>query len=385
MSCSVWFLSNLFQRSSHFCDSSICYSIQERTSHEEQCTGLMTFFRATDCLYEGPNFKELMAHIARRHPNSTPDDFTPGLMHHRPLNLPAKSSDLPPLPKVATVPPMTPDQAVIVRPSCVWRSPSAANLKKVQRAVEKGCWSGWPMRRGSSPRKYRVVSSEGSKGSQVAQHKSLMAAVVIADGDWEAGITRSEVNAESEVGRQDVFGENDMQPEIREVDPTSPASPPAVATTASAEAAQTAGSLPVSEVKVGTNSEEESSAGQTSQGLQVDVDDPSTADSEQPRSEVESKVAEVRRKKTCKPRKRVRSSDENAEFCVAEVTSSGEDSRLSSDGSEYTYKARMKIASGSPDHWGEHRKRSARQRLRRDGGYSSPAGAGDKGAADAEV
>ena len=51
-----------------------------------------------DCLYEGPNFAALLAHIDRRHPLATPDDFVPGLIHHRPSYLPESISDLPQLP-----------------------------------------------------------------------------------------------------------------------------------------------------------------------------------------------------------------------------------------------------------------------------------------------
>ncbi|WWC86329.1 uncharacterized protein L201_001202 [Kwoniella dendrophila CBS 6074] len=49
-----------------------------------------------NCEYEGSNFELLMAHIDRRHPHCTRDDFVPGLIHQKP-NLPPLST-LPPLP-----------------------------------------------------------------------------------------------------------------------------------------------------------------------------------------------------------------------------------------------------------------------------------------------
>ncbi|RXK42482.1 hypothetical protein M231_00036 [Tremella mesenterica] len=56
-----------------------------------------------NCLYEGSAFPELMAHIGRRHSTATPDDFVPGLIHHRPSYLP-KKSELPSLPTIAHIP-----------------------------------------------------------------------------------------------------------------------------------------------------------------------------------------------------------------------------------------------------------------------------------------
>lgn len=38
----------------------------------------------TDCLFEGTTFPSLMAHVSRRHPTATPDDFVPGLIHFKP-------------------------------------------------------------------------------------------------------------------------------------------------------------------------------------------------------------------------------------------------------------------------------------------------------------
>lgn len=57
-----------------------------------------------DCLFEGPTFPSLMAHIARRHPTATPDDFIPGLIHFPPI-LPDLAG-LPPLPTEAKIPPL---------------------------------------------------------------------------------------------------------------------------------------------------------------------------------------------------------------------------------------------------------------------------------------
>jgi hypothetical protein len=58
-----------------------------------------------DCLYEGPGFQDLMAHISRRHPQATPDDFVPGLIHFRP-----------PLPHHHDLPSL-PGEILIVKPS----------------------------------------------------------------------------------------------------------------------------------------------------------------------------------------------------------------------------------------------------------------------------
>ncbi|OCF55378.1 hypothetical protein L486_06861 [Kwoniella mangroviensis CBS 10435] len=52
-----------------------------------------------DCLFEGPSFPSLMAHISRRHPKATPDDFIPGLIHYRP--------SLPPLSLLPQLPSLT--------------------------------------------------------------------------------------------------------------------------------------------------------------------------------------------------------------------------------------------------------------------------------------
>jgi hypothetical protein len=41
-------------------------------------------FTLLDCLFEGSDFQALMDHIERRHPTCGPDDFVPGLIHHRP-------------------------------------------------------------------------------------------------------------------------------------------------------------------------------------------------------------------------------------------------------------------------------------------------------------
>ncbi|WVQ82552.1 hypothetical protein IAT38_004681 [Cryptococcus sp. DSM 104549] len=49
-----------------------------------------------DCLYEGPDFTALMAHIERRHPKNTPDDFVPGLRPYAPY--------IPPLERLPQLP-----------------------------------------------------------------------------------------------------------------------------------------------------------------------------------------------------------------------------------------------------------------------------------------
>lgn len=56
-----------------------------------------------DCLFQGDSFPSLMAHITRRHPAATPDDFVPGLIHHRPLGLPRSLLGLPTLPHHARI------------------------------------------------------------------------------------------------------------------------------------------------------------------------------------------------------------------------------------------------------------------------------------------
>ena len=58
----------------------------------------MRFVSATDfadCLFEGSDFQALMDHIERRHANNGPDDFVPGLIHHRPKLDEAKLPALP--------------------------------------------------------------------------------------------------------------------------------------------------------------------------------------------------------------------------------------------------------------------------------------------------
>ncbi|OCF31095.1 hypothetical protein I316_07226 [Kwoniella heveanensis BCC8398] len=57
-------------------------------------TGHMGSFAARcpfNCLFQGPSFPSLMAHISRRHPDATPDDFVPGLIHFPP-SIPPLSS-----------------------------------------------------------------------------------------------------------------------------------------------------------------------------------------------------------------------------------------------------------------------------------------------------
>ncbi|WVQ97374.1 hypothetical protein IAU59_004486 [Kwoniella sp. CBS 9459] len=66
-------------------------------------TGHMGNFAARcpfNCLFQGPSFPSLMAHITRRHPDATPDDFVPGLIPFPPVVPPLSS--LPKLPEPAT-------------------------------------------------------------------------------------------------------------------------------------------------------------------------------------------------------------------------------------------------------------------------------------------
>ncbi|WVF70548.1 hypothetical protein IAT40_005339 [Kwoniella sp. CBS 6097] len=77
----------------------------EAFATREECykhalTGHMGNFAARcpfNCLFQGPSFSSLMAHISRRHPNATPDDFVPGLIHFPPPIPPLSS--LPQLPQ----------------------------------------------------------------------------------------------------------------------------------------------------------------------------------------------------------------------------------------------------------------------------------------------
>ena len=85
---------------------------------------------AVDCRFEGETFPALMAHIERRHPSATPDDFVPGLIHHRPPQLPRR----PALPRLARVYPEHVQERVRPFPT--------ARDGRVRRLVGRGCMSG---------------------------------------------------------------------------------------------------------------------------------------------------------------------------------------------------------------------------------------------------
>ena len=96
-----------------------------------------------------------MAHIGRRHPKATPDDFVPGLIHHRPLYLPPSVGDLPKLPRYVVI---RPDGDCITDPSTTC-PPVKAYVgvgQRMVKKVEKGCFSG------RRPRKDHFVDKQGA-------------------------------------------------------------------------------------------------------------------------------------------------------------------------------------------------------------------------------
>ncbi|WWD09491.1 hypothetical protein V865_007615 [Kwoniella europaea PYCC6329] len=85
-----------------------------------------------DCVFEGPSFPSLMAHISRRHPKATPDDFIPGLIHYQPT--------LPPLSRLPQLPSLTePHRYHAFEPILPFRrGVGNRNRKMVQRNCFKG-------------------------------------------------------------------------------------------------------------------------------------------------------------------------------------------------------------------------------------------------------
>ncbi|WWC66331.1 uncharacterized protein I206_100232 [Kwoniella pini CBS 10737] len=85
-----------------------------------------------NCPFEGDSFPSLMAHIGRRHPKATPEDFMPGLILHRPQ--PQHLPPLPPLPSLSgpenhyPTDPIRPFNGIIG--------------KRVQRKVLRDCFAG---------------------------------------------------------------------------------------------------------------------------------------------------------------------------------------------------------------------------------------------------
>ncbi|ORX35998.1 hypothetical protein BD324DRAFT_629804 [Kockovaella imperatae] len=107
-----------------------------------------------DCLFEGPHFDDLMAHISRRHPDATPDDFVPGLIHHRPLRLPRSVSDLPPLPSRARI------TGEFMDDLCGEVKGFAGERSyKARRSVERNCFSG------RRPRKDDFADKKGANAA----------------------------------------------------------------------------------------------------------------------------------------------------------------------------------------------------------------------------
>nr|ODN83872.1 hypothetical protein L203_05272 [Cryptococcus depauperatus CBS 7841] len=80
------------------------------------------------CSFEGEDIQDLMKHVVKSHPTSTPDDFVPGLLHFRPSNLSA--SQLPPLPDFSSF------QTQAVRPFTL---PVGNRMKKM---ITRRCCAG---------------------------------------------------------------------------------------------------------------------------------------------------------------------------------------------------------------------------------------------------
>jgi hypothetical protein len=122
-----------------------------------------------------------MAHIGRRHPQATPDDFVPGLIHHRPVYLPPASS-LPKLPGFVVLS----------------RNPGAGDVvtslfhcgpvpgfqgdvsEKVRKQVKKGCVSS-----GRRPRKDHFVDKQGASAAIKAllENSRRISLVCLPDAD----------------------------------------------------------------------------------------------------------------------------------------------------------------------------------------------------------
>ena len=114
----------------------------------------------TDCLFEGAKFPDLMAHIGRRHPNATPDDFVPGLIHHRPSYIPPEEA-LPRLPRLVN---LSPHSDKVSSPFlCGEISGSRGEIStKVRRIVMRGSTSG------RRPRKEHFVDKQGASAAITA-------------------------------------------------------------------------------------------------------------------------------------------------------------------------------------------------------------------------
>ncbi|ORY32315.1 hypothetical protein BCR39DRAFT_587053 [Naematelia encephala] len=103
-----------------------------------------------NCLFESPRFSDLLAHIGRRHPQATPDDFVPGLIHHRP-----------PLPQSTELPKL-PGTVILSEKDGVDHSVKAFKggiSARVRRMVARSCISG------RRPRKEHFADRQGAKAA----------------------------------------------------------------------------------------------------------------------------------------------------------------------------------------------------------------------------
>ena len=149
-------------------------------SHELSLTS------ASDCLFEGPHFDDLVAHIGRRHPHATPDDFVPGLIHHRPIRLPRSVSHLPTLPISCKISPF--EEGVYVKPH-----PGDVSTK-IKRLVESRC------RSGRRPRKDDFADKVGASAaiSAMVENSRRISLVV----DARAGETKDSLSTGEEAPPQ---------------------------------------------------------------------------------------------------------------------------------------------------------------------------------------
>ena len=97
-----------------------------------------------------------MAHTSRRHPNATPDDFVPGLIHHRPLRLPRSVDELPHLPSEVVIKAKGHETSF----SCeVIEGFGGERSYKAKRSVERNCFSG------RRPRKDDFADKKGANAA----------------------------------------------------------------------------------------------------------------------------------------------------------------------------------------------------------------------------
>ena len=103
-----------------------------------------------------------MAHIGRRHPNATPDDFVPGLIHHKPIYLPESVADLPKLPQMVALSNMegVDDLKTSIFLAGDVKGHCGGISEKVQKQIRKGCIGS-----GRRPRKDHFVDMEAAKAA----------------------------------------------------------------------------------------------------------------------------------------------------------------------------------------------------------------------------